>query len=166
MFRIIAVAMFIPTMFAAWAGSQIAAAQKATPERVVLAGCVARQTASGITNTASADPANKDLLVLTRVLLPQGTEGRGAVPGTTASGGNTGTIGTTPSGTSGKAEQTYELAGSPASELRSQVGKRVEVTGTLVPSATPAADVAHTSSPRGVVTVASHRPIGGACPIG
>jgi hypothetical protein len=133
---------------------------------VVLAGCVARQTASGITHTSSADPASKDLLVLTRVLMPQANQGRGAVPGTSASDGNTGTIGTPPSSGSAKAEQTYELTGATITELRKQVGKRVELTGTLTAAPPPTADVAHTSSPRGVVAIESYRPIGGACPIG
>jgi hypothetical protein len=182
MLRIVAVAVALPTMFAAWAGSQIATAQPAgqTPpgEHVVLAGCVGRQTGGGITHTASTDSRLKEVLVLTRVVRPQGNPGRGAVPGTPASDGNTGTVGVPPPGSTPVAEQTYALDGAVAMELRDHIGKRIEVTGTLTPLAAAVTNTAdtssgassqtssHTSSPRGLIAVGSYRPIGGACPIG
>ena len=63
-------------------------------------------------------------------------------------------------------DHSYELAGPKVPELSQHVGKRVEVTGTVIESSRPSADSAHPSAPRGRMTVASFRELGGACPLG
>lgn len=168
MFRIVAVAVALPTLFAAWAGPRIAvSAQKPAEDRVTLAGCVARQTGAGTANTAAATGAGSGPLLLTRVVAPQAGPGQGAVPGTAPTGSDTGTIGARAKPDPGDAnERSYELTGTSTAGLDEHVGKRVEIIGTLVESRPVSADTAHPSSPRGRVRVMSFRPLGGACPLG
>jgi len=168
MFRVVAVAIAFPTLFAAWAGPRLAvSAQKPAADRVTLAGCVARQTGAGTANTAAAAGTAAGPLLLTRVVEPAAGPGQGAVPGTAPTVSDTGTIGaraSQPTPAIGN-ERSYELTGT-TDGLDEHVGKRVEITGTLVESKPASADTAHPSSPRGRVTVMSFRPLGGACPLG
>ena len=152
-------------MFAAWAGPRISvAAQNPTAVDVKVTGCVARSTEAGLALTPAAE-ANTDPLVLTRAAIVPPSNERGAVPGATTSGQNSGTIGTASApAPPAKSELSYELS-SVQTSLRAQVGKRVEVTGRVISSA-EASSGAHTSSPRGRLEVRSFRAIGGGCPLG
>jgi hypothetical protein len=178
MLRVVAVSVAIPTLFAAWAGPRISvAAQKPAVEPVTVEGCVARKTEGGEAYTPAAPGAGYGTLLLTRVVVRPQAPGRSAVPGTGPSTGNTGTIGVQPTQAPAR-EQSYELTGRAVAGLGPQVGKRVQVTGTLqvLPSEPPApvgtagharapVDFAHPSSARDQIAVAAFRPIGGTCPM-
>ena len=169
MLRLVAIAVALPTMFAAWAGPRIAvSAQKAAGDRVTMAGCVARQTGAGTANTPAPEGTAAGPLLLTRIVEPADGRGRGAVPGAPPATGDTGTIGSRASQPAPAAgiERSFELAGAGAAELGEHVGKRVEITGRLVESNPATAATAHPSSPRGRLTVVSFRPLGGSCPLG
>jgi hypothetical protein len=181
MLRLMAVGMAIPTLFAAWAGTQLPTAQAAPPqatsaEQAKVVGCLARQTPDGAAPTPE-QPRNDSSMpfVLTRARLVDAASGT-AVPGTSPSTNDTGTIAgavaRTP--TPGPVrERSFTLTGGDAAMLAKQVGQRVEVTGTIsratAASASPKSgahtttETAHPSAPAERLTVVSFRPVGGAC---
>ena len=182
MLRIMAIALLIPTVLAAWMGDRIAAAaQNAPAETTTVAGCVARQTEAGIAYTTPARGAAVGVLLLTRMAVPVDIRVRGTGAGTTAATADRGTLGARvaqPSATA-DSERTYELAGANIAALRDHIGKRVEIMGTLAaaakqptaPASSPAPEAAppntaHPSASRVHLNVVSFRPVGGACPLG
>ncbi len=166
MLRLVAVAIAIPTIFAAWAGSRVAVSAQKPVDRVTFAGCVARQTGAGAANTAATPGTAAGPLLLTRIAEVADQQSRGAVPATPPTG-DTGTLGARASQPAppSSVERSFELIGPSAAGLGEHVGKRVAITGTLVESKPATADTAHPSSPRGRLTVVSFRPLGGSCPL-
>jgi hypothetical protein len=180
MLRLMAVGMAIPTLFAAWAGTQLPPAQAAPPqetaaEQAKVVGCLVRQSPDGAVPTPEQPRHDSTPFMLTRARLADPTS-RTAVPGTSPSTNDTGTIAGAIARTSPPAlvrERSFTLAGGDAVMLAKQVGQRVEVVGTIsravVASASPKSgantttDTAHPSVPVERLTVISFRPVGGAC---
>jgi hypothetical protein len=113
--------------------------------------------------------------VLTRARLVE-PAAKTAVPGTSPSTNDTGTIAGAMARTPAPAlvrDRSFTLTGGDAAMLAKQVGQRVEVVGTVsrpnAASASPKSgahtttDTAHPSAPVERLTVVSFRPVGGAC---
>jgi hypothetical protein len=118
-------------------------------------------------------------VVLTRARLVESA--RTAVPGTSASTNDTGTIGGAIARTPAAGpvrDRSFTLSGGDAGMLAKHVGQRVEIVGTIArvtgtsgttASASPKSgaqtttDTAHPSAPAERLTVVSFRSVGGAC---
>jgi hypothetical protein len=191
MLRLVAVGVAIPTIFAAWAGTQLPTAQAAQDvpaDRTTVVGCLARQTADGAAPTPEQPRNDAMPFMLTRARLVD--VARTAVPGTSQSTNDTGTIAGSVARAPNPAlvrERSFTLAGGDATMLAKHVGQRVEIVGTVsrvaassgtaasgatasgTASASPQSgahtttDTAHPSAPAERLTVVSFRPVGGAC---
>jgi hypothetical protein len=191
MLRLMAVGMAIPTIFAAWAGTQLPPAQAAPAqppagEQVTVVGCLARQTPDGAAPTPEQPRSESTPFVLTRARLVDPAS-KTAVPGTSPSTNDTGTIAGAIARAPSQAnvrDRSFTLTGGDAAMLAKQVGERVEVVGIMSrvaagESASPQsahtvtdprerrqgvpADSAHPSAPAERLTVVTFRSIGGAC---
>lgn len=131
-------------------------------------GCVVPNDAAG--------GSREGLLLVDAVVTAAGTGGAaGAVPGSPPAGSGSGTVGTagTDARTASVAQpQGFVLTGEVGS-LGTHLGKRVEITGTIVPletapgspapAAAPRESAAHPSAPERALRVSGFRPTAGAC---
>ena len=163
-------------------------AEAGIADRVTVTGCVVRQTGDGAALSANAEGN----LVLTKAVVATAQRNRpaSAVPGSSPSGSDSGTIpvrpvSPTPENGSPLADKSFDLVGPSASRLAGLIGQRVEIIGTLVREEKPATvattggagrqggagsraeagapSVAHPSAPVERVTVMTFRAIGGGC---